>query len=165
MFWSAPLQSWHSRAISKEDFISPSYPITKRLKAIYDIVVFKRPEIRHDKPGEFVDTSSFENTGRRGLGHFRQNPSIPSFQHGVLESRFHGRFRTPPCEPGCRPSMPAWRWSPFSFSVAELDKSGFINFRRLLRRGGTAKRKEHGAKRKADICFSHEFILWFSAHR
>ena len=30
---------------------------------------------------------SFENTGRRGLGQFKQNPSIPSFQHGVLESR------------------------------------------------------------------------------
>jgi hypothetical protein len=30
---------------------------------------------------------SFENTGRKGLGHFKQNPTIPSFQHGVLESR------------------------------------------------------------------------------
>jgi hypothetical protein len=30
---------------------------------------------------------SFENTGWRGLGQFKQNPSIPSFQHGVLESR------------------------------------------------------------------------------
>jgi hypothetical protein len=28
-----------------------------------------------------------EDTARRGLGHFRQNPSISSFQHGVLESR------------------------------------------------------------------------------
>jgi hypothetical protein len=32
-------------------------------------------------------TQFFENTARRGLGHFKQNPSIPSFQHGVLESR------------------------------------------------------------------------------
>ena len=31
--------------------------------------------------------SSFENMGRMGLGHFKQNPSIPSFQHGALESR------------------------------------------------------------------------------
>jgi hypothetical protein len=29
---------------------------------------------------------SFENTARRGLGQFKQNPSIASFQHGVLES-------------------------------------------------------------------------------
>jgi Protein of unknown function (DUF2283) len=28
-----------------------------------------------------------ENMGRMGLGHFKQNPSIPSFQHGGLESR------------------------------------------------------------------------------
>ena len=33
---------------------------------------------------------SFENTGRRGLGQFKQNPSIGSFQHGVLESRLTG---------------------------------------------------------------------------
>jgi hypothetical protein len=29
---------------------------------------------------------SFENTGGRSLGHFKQNPSIASFQHGMLES-------------------------------------------------------------------------------
>jgi hypothetical protein len=29
----------------------------------------------------------FENMGRRGLGHFKQNSSIASFQHGVLESK------------------------------------------------------------------------------
>jgi hypothetical protein len=29
---------------------------------------------------------SFENTCRKGLSHFKQNPSIASFQHGVLES-------------------------------------------------------------------------------
>ena len=33
-------------------------------------------------------TLVFENTGRRGFGQFKQNPSILSFQHGMLESRF-----------------------------------------------------------------------------
>ena len=32
-------------------------------------------------------TISFENRRRRGLGQFKQSPSIASFQHGVLESR------------------------------------------------------------------------------
>ena len=35
---------------------------------------------------------SFENTARRGLGQFRQSPSIASFQHGVLESRLTWTF-------------------------------------------------------------------------
>ena len=35
----------------------------------------------------FESTASFENPVRRGLGQFRQNPSIVSSQHGVLESR------------------------------------------------------------------------------
>ena len=36
--------------------------------------------------------TSFENTGRKGLGQFKQNPSIASFQHGVLESRLTWMF-------------------------------------------------------------------------
>ena len=51
--------------------------------------------------------ASFENTGWRGLGQFKQNPSIPSFQHGVLEPRLTWMFPEHLCEPGCRPSMPA----------------------------------------------------------
>jgi hypothetical protein len=35
---------------------------------------------------------SLENTGRRGLGHFKQTPSIMSFQHGLLESRLTWTF-------------------------------------------------------------------------
>src|SRR5262249_25661635 len=31
--------------------------------------------------------SSFENTGQRGPGHFKQSSSTASFQHGVLESK------------------------------------------------------------------------------
>jgi hypothetical protein len=38
---------------------------------------------------------SFENTGRRGLRQFRQDPSIPSFQHGALESRL--TWMSPEC--------------------------------------------------------------------
>jgi hypothetical protein len=33
------------------------------------------------------------------------------------------------------------------------------DFRWLLRLGGQAKRKEHGAKRKANNFFTHEFFL------
>jgi len=43
--------------IFKEDFISTPYPITKGLEAVYEIVAFRRPEIRSHKPEEFVDTS------------------------------------------------------------------------------------------------------------
>ena len=35
---------------------------------------------------------SFENTGRRDLGQFKQNSLIVSFQHGVLESRLTWMF-------------------------------------------------------------------------
>ena len=35
---------------------------------------------------------SFENTGRRGLDQFKAEPSIASFQHGVLESRLTWMF-------------------------------------------------------------------------
>ena len=45
----------------------------------------------------------FENTGRRGLGQFKQNPSITSFQHGVLESRLTWMFP----EASLRTWMPA----------------------------------------------------------
>jgi hypothetical protein len=34
----------------------------------------------------------FENTEVEGLGHFKQNPSIASFQHGVLEPRLGWMF-------------------------------------------------------------------------
>jgi NitT/TauT family transport system substrate-binding protein len=43
--------------IFKEDFIAVPYPITKGLDAVYEIVAFRRPEIRSHKPEEFVDTS------------------------------------------------------------------------------------------------------------
>src|SRR4030095_6656454 len=35
------------------------------------------------------------------------------------------------------------------------------NFRRWLRVSGQARRKEHGAKRKANDFSSHELLLWF----
>ena len=46
---------------------------------------------------------SFENTAWRGLGQFKQNPSIASFQHGVLESRLTRMFP----EASLRTWMPA----------------------------------------------------------
>jgi NitT/TauT family transport system substrate-binding protein len=43
--------------IFRQDFLAAPYPITKGLEAIYDIVAFRRPEIRSHSPEEFVDTS------------------------------------------------------------------------------------------------------------
>jgi hypothetical protein len=40
----------------------------------------------HSVAPPLYSTTSFENTARRGLGQFKQNPSMASFQHGVLES-------------------------------------------------------------------------------
>jgi NitT/TauT family transport system substrate-binding protein len=53
--------------IFKQDFIATPYPITKGLEAIYDIVAFRRPEIRNHKPEEFVDTSFVAELDKSGF--------------------------------------------------------------------------------------------------
>jgi NitT/TauT family transport system substrate-binding protein len=53
--------------IFKQDFIAAPYPITKGLEAIYDIVAFRRPEIRNHKPEEFVDTSFVAELDKSGF--------------------------------------------------------------------------------------------------
>ena len=54
-------------AIFKQDFIAAPYPITKGLEAIYDIVAFRRPEIRSHSPEEFVDTSFVAELDKSGF--------------------------------------------------------------------------------------------------
>ena len=54
-------------AIFKEDFIAAPYPITKGLEAIYDMVAFRRPEIRNHKPEEFVDASFVAELDKSGF--------------------------------------------------------------------------------------------------
>jgi NitT/TauT family transport system substrate-binding protein len=53
--------------IFKQDFIAAPYPITKGLEAVYDIVAFRRPEIRNHKPEEFVDTSFVAELDKSGF--------------------------------------------------------------------------------------------------
>jgi NitT/TauT family transport system substrate-binding protein len=53
--------------IFKQDFIAAPYPITKGLEAIYDIVAFRRPEIRSHSPEEFVDTSFVTELDKSGF--------------------------------------------------------------------------------------------------
>jgi len=53
--------------IFKQDFIATPYPITKGLEAIYDIVAFRRPEIRSHSPEEFVDTSFVAELDKSGF--------------------------------------------------------------------------------------------------
>jgi NitT/TauT family transport system substrate-binding protein len=53
--------------IFKQDFIAAPYPITKGLEAIYDIVAFRRPEIRGRQPEEFVDTSFVAELDKSGF--------------------------------------------------------------------------------------------------
>jgi NitT/TauT family transport system substrate-binding protein len=53
--------------IFKQDFIAAPYPITKGLEAIYDIVAFRRPEIRNHPPEEFVDTSLVAELDKSGF--------------------------------------------------------------------------------------------------
>ena len=53
--------------IFKQDFIAAPYPITKGLEAIYDIVAFRRPEIRSHQPEEFVDTSFVAELDKSGF--------------------------------------------------------------------------------------------------
>ena len=52
--------------IFKQDFIAAPYPITSGLEAVYDIVAFRRPEIRSRQPEEFVDTS-FVGVGQKRI--------------------------------------------------------------------------------------------------
>ncbi len=54
-------------AIFRQDFIAAPYPITKGLEAIYEIVAFRRPEIRGHKPEEFVDTSFVAELDKSGF--------------------------------------------------------------------------------------------------
>ena len=54
-------------AIFKQDFIAAPYPITKGLEAIYDIVAFRRPEIRSHSPEEFVDASFVAELDKSGF--------------------------------------------------------------------------------------------------
>jgi NitT/TauT family transport system substrate-binding protein len=53
--------------IFKLDFIAAPYPITKGLEAIYDIVAFRRPEIRGHRPEKFVDTSFVAELDKSGF--------------------------------------------------------------------------------------------------
>jgi NitT/TauT family transport system substrate-binding protein len=53
--------------IFKQDFIAAPYPITKGLEAIYDIVAFRRPEIRGHQPEEFVDRSFVAELDKSGF--------------------------------------------------------------------------------------------------
>ena len=53
--------------IFKQDFIAAPYPITKGLEAIYDIVAFRRLEIRSHQPEEFVDTSFVAELDKSGF--------------------------------------------------------------------------------------------------
>jgi NitT/TauT family transport system substrate-binding protein len=53
--------------IFRQDFIAAPYPITKGLEAIYDIVAFRRPEIRSHSPEEFVDTSFVAELDKSGF--------------------------------------------------------------------------------------------------
>ncbi|HEY6368053.1 MAG TPA: ABC transporter substrate-binding protein [Candidatus Binatia bacterium] len=53
--------------VFKQDFIAVPYPITKGLDAIYDIVAFRRPEIRNHKPEEFVDASFVAELDKSGF--------------------------------------------------------------------------------------------------
>ena len=53
--------------IFKQDFIAAPYPITEGLEAIYDIVAFRRPEIRSHRPEEFVDTSFVAELDKSGF--------------------------------------------------------------------------------------------------
>jgi len=53
--------------IFKQDFIAAPYPITKGLEAIYDIVAFRRPEIRSHQPEEFVDMSFVAELDKSGF--------------------------------------------------------------------------------------------------
>jgi NitT/TauT family transport system substrate-binding protein len=54
-------------ALFKQDFIAAPYPITKGLEAVYEIVAFRRPEIRGHKPEEFVDQSFVAELDKSGF--------------------------------------------------------------------------------------------------
>ena len=51
----------------KQDFIAAPYPITKGLDAIYEIVAYRRPDIRSHSPEEFVDTSFVAELDKSGF--------------------------------------------------------------------------------------------------
>ena len=54
-------------AVFRQDFISAPYPITKGLDAVYEIVAYRKPEIRNHKPEEFVDTSFVAELDKSGF--------------------------------------------------------------------------------------------------
>ncbi|HLN87769.1 MAG TPA: ABC transporter substrate-binding protein [Candidatus Limnocylindrales bacterium] len=54
-------------ATYKQDFISAPYPITKGLDAIYEIVAYRRADIRSHSPEEFVDTSFVAELDKSGF--------------------------------------------------------------------------------------------------
>ncbi len=62
-----PLYLEGAYTIFKQDFIAAPYPITKGLEAVYDIVAFRRPEIRNHHPEEFVDTSFVDELDKSGF--------------------------------------------------------------------------------------------------
>ena len=77
----------------------PTFKITQDLQFLFVQFQWVAAHFRY---------SSFEHTARRDLRQFKQNPSMASFQHGMLESRLTWMFsRRHPCEPGCRQSVPA----------------------------------------------------------
>ena len=53
--------------VYKQDFIAVPYPITRGLDAIYEIVAYRRPDIRSHSPEEFVDTSFVAELDKSGF--------------------------------------------------------------------------------------------------
>ena len=51
----------------RQDFISAPYPITKGLDAVYEIVAYRKPEIRNHKAEEFVDSSFVAELDKSGF--------------------------------------------------------------------------------------------------
>ena len=56
-----------SYEIFRHDFISVPYPIMKGLEATYDYVATRRPEIRSNKPEEFMDPSFIAELDKSGF--------------------------------------------------------------------------------------------------
>jgi hypothetical protein len=70
--------------------ISEYHVTTKRTKDTKDSEIITFQFLNFVLPSTLLRscfTTSFENTARKNLDQLKQNPSMASFQHGVLESR------------------------------------------------------------------------------
>jgi hypothetical protein len=78
-------ETWRPRNESPDQEANTTEAL--RTKVLEILRSLRTPRLGGEVKFAALAMSSFENTGRRGLDQFKHNPSIASFQHGVLESR------------------------------------------------------------------------------